>query len=322
MKLSKPFFTFILFVLTTISVQGQGFSVSAFRVLTNDITAYITPVRDLNNEACALVKVVGSHDFAFSTPLGIVERRNEIGEIWLYLPKGSIQITIKHPKWGVLRDYSFGQALESRMTYELVLAEPIEYKHPATMPLKKIHGHILMNDNTIHPVKEWEFVPFKRPKEPVHYLLLGNVGFSSESWSAGVRLGMMRRHGGYLLYQSNFNASPQTIGTCNRNGEITESSASPYYTGKTTKSEYMIIAGGMHKLWQSLSLYEGLGYGKRMVAWESINDTYYKNADYSVKGIAAEMGLMWRFNKLVVSAGAMTISGKHWEGTVGMGIHF
>ena len=320
-KLKQTFILFFLILFAT-SVQGQEFSVNQFRVLANDITAYITPVRDLNDEACALLKVVGNHDFVFSTPLGIVERRNEVGEIWLYLPKGSIQITIKHPKWGVLRDYRFEQALESRMTYELTIKEPIEYKHPATITLKGTPNSPFIKLETKHPVKEWKFIPFKRPKEPLHYLLLTNMGISAKDLSLGIRLGMMRRHGGYLLYQSNFNDSPEIVGKCAKNGLLNNGIVTPYYTGKTVKSEYMIIMGGMHRLWSSIYLYEGLGYGERLVAWENANNTYYENSHYSTKGIAAEVGMMYRFNRLMMSVGAQTISGKHWEANIGFGIHF
>ena len=66
--------------------EAQNFKVKSFRLLQNDITAWVNPVKDLNDEACALVKVVGDADFAFSSPLGIVARRNEVGEIWIYLP--------------------------------------------------------------------------------------------------------------------------------------------------------------------------------------------------------------------------------------------
>ena len=38
------------------TVQAQNFAVSNFRPLPNDISAYIQPVRDLNDEACALIK--------------------------------------------------------------------------------------------------------------------------------------------------------------------------------------------------------------------------------------------------------------------------
>ena len=110
------------------AVQGDsaqvGFKVSGFRVLPNDVSAFITPVRDLNGDACALVKVVAPPEFAFSSPLGIVKRQNEVGEIWLYLPRRTKLLTIKHPQWGVLRDYRFAQPLESRMVYELKIEVP------------------------------------------------------------------------------------------------------------------------------------------------------------------------------------------------------
>ena len=79
------------------TMKAQQFSVASFRLLTNDISAYISPVRDLNDEACALIKVVGNADFVFSTPLGIVQRKDEVGEIWVYVPHGTVLLTIKHP---------------------------------------------------------------------------------------------------------------------------------------------------------------------------------------------------------------------------------
>lgn len=58
------------------------FSVESFRQLPTDVSAFIDAVRDLNDEACALLKVVAPADFAFSSPLGIVERRDKVGEIF------------------------------------------------------------------------------------------------------------------------------------------------------------------------------------------------------------------------------------------------
>lgn len=137
--------TILLFILNlwSASVQAQEFSVAGFRLLPNDVSAFITPVRDLNDEPCALVKVEAPSDFAFSTPLGIVSRKDKVGEIWLYLPKGSKLLTIKHPEWGVLRDYRFSKPLESRMTYELKLKLPkptpiIQEKHDTIVEVKTV----------------------------------------------------------------------------------------------------------------------------------------------------------------------------------------
>ena len=61
------------------ATSAVKFKVTGFKVLPNDVSAFITPVRDLNNEACALLKVVAQQDFAFSSPLGIVKRKDEVG---------------------------------------------------------------------------------------------------------------------------------------------------------------------------------------------------------------------------------------------------
>ena len=80
-------FLLIVFLKATPDVSAQRFSVASFRQLPNDVSAFIDPVRDLNDEDCGLVKVIASEDFAFSTPLGIVKRVDKVGEIWLYLPR-------------------------------------------------------------------------------------------------------------------------------------------------------------------------------------------------------------------------------------------
>lgn len=64
-----------LWLLCAGSARSQEFTVSSFRLLPNDVSAFVNSVRDLNDEACALVKVEAPSDFAFSTPLGIVKRK-------------------------------------------------------------------------------------------------------------------------------------------------------------------------------------------------------------------------------------------------------
>ena len=99
----NPYFrTYIGFIVVTIislfsgEMDAQKFSVKSFRVLPNDVTAFINPVRDLNDQDCALIKVQGTPDFVFSTPLGIIEREDKVGEIWLFITANSKKLTIKH----------------------------------------------------------------------------------------------------------------------------------------------------------------------------------------------------------------------------------
>ena len=125
----------------TICGRSQQFKADSLRVLPNDISASMEPVYDLNNDICALVKVVCSHDFAFSSPLGIAKRRNETGEVWLYLPEGSMLLTIKHPQWGVLRDYNFISASHVSRIIFLSGTGPLQHPqiHAATPSLSSVN---------------------------------------------------------------------------------------------------------------------------------------------------------------------------------------
>ena len=160
----------------------------------NDVSAFITPVRDLNDEPCALVKVEAPSDFAFSTPLGIVSRKDKVGEIWLYLPKGSKLLTIKHPEWGVLRDYRFSKPLESRMTYELKLKLPkptpiIQEKHDTIVEVKTVIDTIA--------------IPQVRKKMPLALYTLATLSLHEDGPSYGLFFALMHRHGFFIHASSN-----------------------------------------------------------------------------------------------------------------------
>lgn len=313
----------VLCLWTAGRMDAQEFIVRSFRMLPNDITAYIEPVRDLNDEACALLKVVGDKDFVFSSPLGIVKRKNDVGEIWIYLPKGSVMITIKHPQWGVLRDYRFPHPLESRMTYELTLNPPLGYQRPVELPA--LEKHPLLPDTTRHLIGHLPMPPTerpRRPREPWRRLLLINMGLQGDGPSAGLRIALMRRHGAYLMAQKDFHAMPRTESECDRNGIPTGATEAPYYTGRTENGRWMLMAGGIHRIVGDFCLYEGLGYGQRNLAWEQDNGTLLRNRDYSRRGLSAEAGCLYRFYRIAVSAGVMTIQGRYWEAAVGLGINF
>ena len=72
---------FAICIAAALPCAAQKFSVKSVNTQKNDISAFISPVRDLNGQACALLKVEAPKDFAFSTPLGIVKRVDETGEI-------------------------------------------------------------------------------------------------------------------------------------------------------------------------------------------------------------------------------------------------
>ena len=107
------------------SVAAQTLSVASFNLLPNDLTANMagTQEKDQNGDVAALIKVVTSQTgFSFEGgAAGIVKIKQEVGEIWVYVPHGIKKITIKHPQLGVLRDYYFPCAIEAAKTYEMAL---------------------------------------------------------------------------------------------------------------------------------------------------------------------------------------------------------
>ena len=115
----------IYFLFLSCALFGQTISVSSFKLLDTDLTANTagTMEIDQNGETAALIKVVTTQiGFTFDGgALGIVKTKQTPGEVWVYIPKGSKKISIKHPQLGVLRDYYYPIAIEAARTYEMVL---------------------------------------------------------------------------------------------------------------------------------------------------------------------------------------------------------
>ena len=293
----------------TLSVK---FGVSGFRTLPNDVTAFISPVYDLNGEACALVKVVASTDFAFSSPLGVVKRINKTGEIWLYLPKGSKLLTIKHPQWGVIRDYRFRKPLESHVTYEMNIATP--KVQLATMP-----DTIVLTKTVTDTV----VVSRRKPKVPLAFHALFTVSMHKHGPSWGLMLAVLRRHGAYVHAQSDLRSIGKTAQTCDRDGMLPDSDVKPYYTGKTRHSNYVVTAGLVHRLCRWLDVFYGAGYGRTSTAWqlaESEGGGYVLNGGLTHKGVAGEAGILSSFGRFSVSASAITIKFNQWQVCLGVGV--
>ena len=322
-KTSKMVLATLMWLFCQARMFSQEFSVASFQVLPNDVSAFINNVRDLNDEACALIKVEAPSDFAFSTPLGIVKRKDEVGEIWLYVPKGTKMLTLKHPQWGVIRDYKLGKPLESRMTYELKLNLP-------RLAIAEKHDTIIQ----IKTVKDTIAIPQAKPKMALSIYALATIALHQDGPSYGIFFAMMHRHGFFLHASSDFKSIGKTEGNCDKDGNITKTSSTsnrtngntsnkPYYTGETRHSNYTITAGAIHHIYKSLRIFEGIGYGRSATAWqmgESEGGGYLLNDGLTHKGVAGEVGILGSIGRLTLSASAITIAGKQWQGSIGIGI--
>ncbi|MFP4047802.1 MAG: PEGA domain-containing protein, partial [Bacteroidales bacterium] len=114
----------LLYVIIAFTGKTQNISVKSFKALPGDQTARVhEPVKDQNGEKCALIKVVTTQEgFIWEGgTLGITEVKKEAGEYWVYVPRGSKKITIKHEDLGVLRNYVYPEAIKEATVYEMKL---------------------------------------------------------------------------------------------------------------------------------------------------------------------------------------------------------
>lgn len=294
----------------TICGRSQQFKADSLRVLPNDISASMEPVYDLNNDICALVKVVCSHDFAFSSPLGIAKRRNETGEVWLYLPEGSMLLTIKHPQWGVLRDYKFPYPLKSQTTYELHISEPWQQDH---IPIGNWSTTTPTNPRRDTLVIISQQTKIRHPRQPLHICLSAGVSIGSASLMPGIRIAAIKRHGLYLSAYSSLRSTPATQGTT--------AEAITYNTGRTRNSCTLLTAGFIHQLGKSFLLYEGGGWGNHQEVWEQIDGQWYSHEEKCHKGWSVEAGLGYCYrNQWFASIGLQTITTKEYQAAISIGL--
>lgn len=119
-------YVILVFVLFNLVVAyAQHIQVKSFQPLPMDMTAASLKGKriDQNGQVAALIKIVTTETgFTFEGgTLGIVDSKQENGEVWVWVPRASRKITIKHQQLGVLRDYRYPVEIESERTYEMVL---------------------------------------------------------------------------------------------------------------------------------------------------------------------------------------------------------
>ena len=121
----KNILVFLFLLMLSLTAQTQQIAVKSFRQLENDLDARAYyPKEDKNGEKAAIIKIVTTETgFEFDAgSIGIVNSVQKTSEIWLYVPRGSKVVTIKHPKLGLLRNYAYPQSIGAGEVYEMVLA--------------------------------------------------------------------------------------------------------------------------------------------------------------------------------------------------------
>lgn len=251
--------------------------------------------------------------------MGIVKREDKTGEIWLYIPRKSKKITIKHPEWGVLRDYQFPTKIESHITYELKVEEPSAPIISSTPPtVSYVRDTIILTQIDTLLIK-----PAKTPV-PLTTGILATLSYggNSKTLSGGLLLTVMKRHGAFVHLSSDFGKFVKTKGVCDKEGIF--DSRLPYYSGNKRHSFFLINAGAGHRINDRFKIFEGIGYGINTISWElaeSEGGGYLKNNYYSIKGFSFEAGLLYLYKRMTFSFSISSIKGLQWYGSLGIGFN-
>lgn len=127
---------FLLAVLTALTAQAQELTIKSMTVAGNDISASHYERKDLNGQACALVKVLMTEeiDRIEGNVIGAVSRRGT--ETWVYLSEGTQEMRII-PKQHVplmvrFADYGI-KSVKGKTVYELtvITSQSLETVRPA-----------------------------------------------------------------------------------------------------------------------------------------------------------------------------------------------
>lgn len=116
---------FLLFTLGASAQTSQAWKVDFFQKQETDLDAKVNhPVKDPNGRLCAIIKVETPYTgFTFDTgTIQVVKSVQQIGEVWVYVPKGVRKITIGHQR-GILREYPLPTSIEEATVYVLRLVE-------------------------------------------------------------------------------------------------------------------------------------------------------------------------------------------------------
>lgn len=290
---------FVLIVLVGFSAMAQkdssAFYVQSFKKLEWDLDARSNfPVLDQNRRRAALIKVVvpdAGFDFDVGV-MGVVDVRQEVGEIWVYVPEGVRKITIRHKDYGIIRDHEFGCPIESATVYELTLHVPAR---PAETVIVK--DSIIYVPTPVEPAKVAKREPFG-----IGVMILGS--FPDPSAGAVVAWNG-KKFGAYAKFTGNFVASAHSY-SCESDSSTGDGFV--WTTGKSRISRLSVTAGGMFKCLDWMSVGAGAGYGKRILTWEDSKGDWAMVRGSSVQGVAADLGVFLRFGRFTSYLGATTIS--------------
>lgn len=290
----------LLFAAVSVSAQtdSSGFFVQSFKKLEWDLDARSNyPVLDQNSRKAALIKVVipeAGFDFDVGV-MGVVSVRQEVGEVWVYVPEGVRKITVRHQTYGVIRDYEFGCPIESAAVYELRLHVPVQPK-----------VKVVVKDSIV-------YVPtLVYAKAPQSEKSIGSGGqfnvrkrATQTKWSVLAVTNIPEPSAGLMatLHPRKFGVYVKAAGKLKRTDvyyHVRDESEHNAEIWNGTFSRLAITAGGIFRCTDWLGVCSGIGYGQNLVEVGYVNGTDLYDL---VKGSSLDLGATLRFGHFTTYIG-------------------
>lgn len=137
--------------------------------------------------------------------------------------------------------------------------------------------------------------------------------------SYGVNVGWVGTYAGvYAKARSNFKFAKDV---CFCDGTMADGTEL-WTNGKKSYSRTSATLGAMFRITDNVFPYVGTGYGVSNVLWGDYSGKWLTVKDYQVKGISADLGVMFQFKHIVLSAGVTTTAFKYYECEIGIGYMF
>ncbi len=289
-------------------IDSSAFHIVSFKKLDWDLDARSNyPMTDQNGRKAALIKVVTTESgFDFDVGImGIVGIRQEIGEIWVYVPEKVRKLTIRHKDFGIIRDYSLGTPLESAAVYELILGTP------SPIPA----GTVVVRDSIIYVPTPAE--PVKKEWKALGISILTTASLPDPTFGAMVL--RCRKYGGYVKFRSNFKSESYSY-DCNPDGTTQEGYI--WTSGESRICKLSLTAGGVFRVSDHLHACLGAGYGRRLLLWEDSSGGWARVSGSSHSGMAADAGVLMRFGRFAAYAGVCTVGFGYLDAELGIGLNF
>lgn len=146
-----------------------------------------------------------------------------------------------------------------------------------------------------------------------------NVAYSmAPQASFGFSVGQVKKFGWFVSAMSNFGfKAMQYDYTVDTDGLV--DGEFPFYSGESCVTRFSVIGGAMMKVAEPCYLRVGIGYGKRVKSWSTVDGHQVKMAGDSWTGVDMTAGMQLHLKGIVVSLEAVTTSFNDVEAKIGVG---